>query len=256
MAETALRTIQIAGPTEPVVVTADASLMEVISRAAADPNTDVEKLERLMAMYERITAGRSKAAYASAFSAMQAELPSIERNGRITIKAKDSEKVIQSTPYALWQDINEAIKPVLVKHGFGLSFRVSREADRVVVTGVLSHSGGHSEETTMSLPLDSTGSKNNVQAAGSSVSYGKRYTASALLNITSHDIEKDDDGEAAGAGPTINESDLADLRALMTEVKADQAKFLEYLKVQSLDTIPAKDVKRAFAALNAKRRKS
>jgi hypothetical protein len=44
---------------------------------------------------------------------------------------------------------------------------------------VLSHELGHSEETTMTLPLDTSGSKNNVQAVGSSTSYGKRYTATA-----------------------------------------------------------------------------
>jgi hypothetical protein len=32
------------------------SLLEVISRAASDPTVDIEKMERLMAMHERITA--------------------------------------------------------------------------------------------------------------------------------------------------------------------------------------------------------
>src|SRR5690606_7535904 len=103
-------------------ISADVSLMEVISRAASDPNTDVDKLERLMGMYERITAGRAKAEFASALSAMQSALPVIEEHGRIDIGRG------RPQAYALWEDINEAIKPVLAAHGFALSFRTG-EAD-------------------------------------------------------------------------------------------------------------------------------
>jgi hypothetical protein len=48
----------------------------------------------------------------------------------------------------------------------------------------------------MTLPLDTSGSKNNVQAVGSSTSYGKRYTATLLLNIRTKG--EDDDGHAGG----------------------------------------------------------
>jgi hypothetical protein len=43
---------------------------------------------------------------------------------------------------------------------------------------------------------DASGNKNAVQALGSAISYGKRYTASALLNLTSHG--EDDDSFRAG----------------------------------------------------------
>src|SRR4029079_6921028 len=168
-----------------------ASLMAVISRAASDPATDVDKLERLLGMYERITERQAKAAYAAALAEMQPELPVIDERGRIEVREKTASgqrdgRVQQSTSYALWEDINEAIKPAMAKWGFALSFRIGSTDDgRIKVTGILSHREGHQEETTMILMHDSTGSKNAVQAMGSSVSYGKRYTALALLNITS-----------------------------------------------------------------------
>src|SRR3546814_10492884 len=52
------------------------SLLAVISRAASDPNVDLDKMERLLAMQERIVARQAEALFASALSEMQDELPS------------------------------------------------------------------------------------------------------------------------------------------------------------------------------------
>jgi hypothetical protein len=180
------------------------SLMAVISRAASDPNVDIDKMERLLLMQERIMARDAKNAFSAAFADMQTELPVIEERGHIIVreKAKDGSRtgdVIQDTSYALWEDINDAIKPVLSKFGFALTFKPGQTPDgRVTVTGILMHRDGHSEEATVTLQHDSSGSKNAVQAVGSSTSYGKRYAAGALLNLTSRDgAERDDDGKKA-----------------------------------------------------------
>lgn len=203
------------------VVQAGSSLMDVISRAASDPNTDVEKLERLLGMYERITAQQAKAAYTAALAQMQPKLPVIDERGGI----KDRAGKVQST-YAKWEDINDAIRPVLQAHGFALSFRVTT-TPKVAVTGVLAHCDGHSEETTMELPVDGSGSKNDVQAVGSSFSYGKRYTAIALLNITSRaPQDRDDDGNAAGiskdAQAAISDINMAEGLAELRKWKAEK----------------------------------
>jgi ERF superfamily len=171
----------------PVVQTEDSTLLAVISRAAADPKTDVEKMERLMAMYERIGAKRAETEFAAAFSTMQDKLPAIAERGDVPGRYT----------FAKWEDINAVIKPILTQHGFALSFRTDC-VDGIAVTGVLSHSGGHSISTTIKLPADPSGNKPAVQAIASSVSYGKRYAAGALLNLTSHG--EDDDAFAASQG--------------------------------------------------------
>ena len=225
------------------VVTTDArSIMEVISRAAADPKTDVDKLERLLGMYERITAQKAKASYTQALAKMQPTLPVIAERGGITNNAGK----VQST-YALWEDINDAIKPILAEHGFALSFRTGQADGKIIVTGVLSHSDGHSEETTMHLPVDTSGSKNAVQAVGSSTSYGKRYTAQALLNLTSRG--EDDDGKAGGGG-LISEDQVEKLFDIIKATKADTSKFCKYMGVAAVPDIRAKDFEKAVVALN------
>lgn len=165
-----------------------AATIHMIAKAAADPTVDVAKLDRLLQMHERLLTKQAEVAFYAALSEMQQELPSIEERGQI----KDNQGNVRST-YALWEDVNDTIKPILNKHGFALSFRIEDTDTKVKVTGVLSHKAGHREQTSLSLPSDTSGSKNSVQAVGSSVSYGKRYTAGALLNLTSHG--EDDDGQ-------------------------------------------------------------
>lgn len=170
------------------------TILAIISKAATDPNCDIDKLERLGAMYERLKAGQAQQAYSDALANLQQELPVIKERGSIL----DKQKNVQST-YAKWEDVNETIKPVLAKHGFSLSFRIPRNEKGIEVEGVLCHRFGHCERTSILLPADVSGNKNAVQAVASSVSYGKRYTAFALLNIASTD--EDDDGQGACKQP-------------------------------------------------------
>jgi hypothetical protein len=237
---------------EQPVVSQSASLMEVISRAASDPNTDVDKLERLLGMYERITARQAKSAYTAALVAAKPELPVIDRRGRIEITDKATHtKIIQSTPYALWEDIDEAITPTLNKHGLVLTFRSGVAQDgKITVTGVLSHSEGHSEETTITLPHDSSGSKNAVQAVGSSTSYGKRYTATLLLNIRTKG--EDDDGKSGGAEGALSEDQVQTIFDLIKRTRSDTAKLCKYVGVEAVPDIRAKDYEKVITALNLK----
>lgn len=219
-------------------------ILSVIARAAADPNVDIDKLERLLEMQERVLARDAKAQFTSALAELQPLLPTIDEKGGI----KDRNGNVQST-YALWEDINEAIKPLLAEYGFALSFRTQRSENEITVTGVLSHRGGHSEETELSLPSDTSGSKNAVQAVGSSTSYGKRYTAMALLNLTSRGL--DDDGKAGGAVGCITRQQWEEIEKLADDAGADKRRLSAYLGVESLRDLPMSrydDAKRAIAA--------
>jgi hypothetical protein len=220
-------------------------ILSVIARAAADPNVDIDKLERLLEMQERVIARGARAAYYNALAELQPKLPVIAERGGIT----DRNGRVQST-YALWEDVNEAIRPMLAEHGFSLTFKVRRSEDQITTTGILAHREGHSEETELSLPTDSSGSKNAVQAVGSSTSYGKRYTAFALLNITS--AGEDDDGQKGGAPKPVDNMRWALLNDLAEAVGADKAKLCRHLKVSSLKELPESKYDYAVARLKEK----
>ncbi len=187
----------------PAVISESATILSVIQRAAADPACDIEKMERLMAMHERMQATSASAAFNAAMAEMQCDLPSIAERGKGhgTIK------------YATLEDINDVVKPIMQRYGFAVSFKVEHAQAGISVTGVLMHKAGHREETTMLLPSDTSGSKNAVQAVGSSVSYGKRYVMSALLNITTRG--EDDDGLAAVPVANVTPLQAASINALL-----------------------------------------
>jgi hypothetical protein len=193
----------------------DTSIMAVISRAAADPTCDIDKLERLMAMHERMQARDAQAEFNSAMAAMQSDIPSIAERGAIVVNGQ------KRSDYATFEDINDVIKPIMQAHGFAITFKVENVAQGLSVTGILMHRAGHREQTTMLLPLDTSGSKNAVQAVGSSTSYGKRYVMSALLNITTRG--QDDDGHAAVPAATVTTIQARQLQALLDKC-SDKAK--------------------------------
>ena len=188
----------------------------------------------------------TRLSFLAALAKLQRRLPVIVERG--TVAGRDGK--VQST-YALWEDINETLRPLLARHGFALTFRTGNQDGNIIVTCVLSHKDGHSEQTSLALPADLTGGKNAVQAIGSSTSYGKRYTACALLNITTRG--EDDDGARAGLGPTIGEEDVVMLRELIREAGAEESKLLALLKVGSLDALPASKLETAVQALHARR---
>lgn len=200
----------------PAIAAESVTVLQIIQQVAMSPNADIDKMERLMVMHQNIQALQAKQQYDEALAAMQEELPVIGERGGI----KDKYGRVQST-YALWEDINEMIKPVLARHGFALSFRTPRNERGIEVEGVLSHRAGHRETTSLVLPADSSGSKNGVQAVASSVSYGKRYTAGALLNFTT--TGEDDDGNGAVVTPRVTSVQAAQLAALLDRC-SDKAK--------------------------------
>lgn len=183
------------------------TLIAVISRVATDPNCDLDKMERLLNMQERVMAKQAEQAFNAAMAAMQAEIPSIAERG-----------TGHNIKYATLEDILDTVRPIMHKYGFAVSFRIS-QVDRVTVTGVLMHKDGHREETSMTLAADTSGSKNAVQAIGSSVSYGKRYVLCAMLNIATRG--EDDNGYAATPHTPVTETQAKQLRNLYDRMKPE-----------------------------------
>jgi hypothetical protein len=189
---------------KPPTNVAPMNMLAVLANAASDPKCEPAKMRELYAIHKEMAQDQAKIDFIRDFAALQSENLHIDAKGLIVIPAKEG-KTGQKTPYAKFNDIMKAIRPLLQKHGFTLSFATepSTDASRLIVKGFLDHKGGHQRSSAFPLPAEVSGSKNNVQGWGSSMSYGKRYCTIALLNLTSEALEdQDDDGAAAGkTGP-------------------------------------------------------
>jgi hypothetical protein len=222
------------------------SLLDVIARAVSDPRVDVEKMERILVMKERMDADQRKQAFKAAMARLQAKLPQVQKDGRIVVKGQERSR------YARIEDIDLAVKPLLAEEGFAFSFNTeSKDPNNLLISAELSHRDGYSEMKSLLLPIDKSDFRSNVQSIGSTVSYGKRQLIKMHLNL----VERGEDDDGQGGSKLISEDQAKDLEAMITEVGADKARFLAYMDAGSVESILARDLPKAIAALEAKRRR-
>ena len=230
------------------------SVLELIERFATDSRVDVAKMEALLNMQERLMVGQAKQAFNEAFARLQPKLPRITKRGEVKYNdAKGKQK--KAFSYARWEDVDAAIRPLLNEEGFSLSWTTQpHTSGGVVVLGTLRHGQGHEQIASIGpLPLDSSGGKNNLQAAGSTFSYAKRYTAQMLLNLTYEG--EDDDGVKGGLQP-ISAEQVKEISDLLTEVHGNLDTFCDLLDVPSLVDISIEKYPVAINALMARKRKA
>ena len=221
-----------------VIQEGPANLLSAIVTLAKDPGVDVAKLQALLSMQERMEARDAEAAFNVALHAAQAEMPRVKKNGTINLK-KDG-KDLGSIPFARFEDMDTLLRPIMDRHGFSISFDMQhREGGGGIITGTLLHERGHSQKASMPLALDTGPGRNNLQAMGSTLSYGKRYILEMLFHIVREGA--DDDGHAGGQRfITQDEADL--LRVLLKQAGRQEMPFLDRLfsgSVRSFEEVEA-----------------
>jgi ERF superfamily len=229
----------------------------LIERVALDPRADVEKLERIMGMYDRLKAKEAELAFNAAKGRILRKLARIKivknRSALCEIeKGKPSKRTCFK--YAPLEEIDKHLRPLLVEEEMDLSYSGEpREDGTILIRGRLKHlPSGHFEDSFMPAPLDTTGGKSEVQAVGSTNSFLRRYVACNIFNIV---VAGDDDD---GAGGTIDESQTKTILGLINKAKVGP-KFLKYMKIRSVEeagsleaavaTIAARDYRKAVSTL-------
>lgn len=221
------------------VASESAAILSVIERMAMNPDIDPDRIERFIVLKERIDATNAKKAFDAAVAQAKATIPPAEKNAT----GHNNKRYADFYAYA------KVVDPIISELGLSYRFRTA-QTDRITVTCVLTHEGGHAEENSLSGPADQSGSKNAIQAIGSTLTYLQRYTLVQALGLAA---SNDDDGNAAGGGELIDAEQIAVLRALLDETSSDTAKFCQVMKVDGLPSIPASKFKDAVAKLNAKK---
>jgi len=225
-----------------VVDSSPASMMQ----AAISGGMDLEKLEKFMELQEKYELREAKKAYHQAMAQFKENPPEIEKDRHVSFGEGKT-----SYSHASLANVTKKINSGLSKHGLSATWVTTQNNGSITVTCRITHQLGHSEETSLTASPDTSGSKNSIQAIGSTISYLERYTLLALTGLATFDM--DDDGKE-GEVEYITEKQVHTLTDMMLDKEADEAKFLEYMKIESLEKMPASKFSQAVAALKAKKK--
>lgn len=231
-------------------------MISMIERVVCDPNASVEKLERMLAMKERLEdrareeeARAQVKAYHQAMAICQSQLKVVAKN--------KSNSQTHST-YADLAALSKAADPVIHKNGFSLSFApagIAENGDQLL-EWTIAHSEGHIKTGVAAIPSDKAGAqgkvnKTNMHAFGSSITYGRRYLKLMLFDIATGD----DDGNAAGS-TLITDEQVDELIELADSLDVDKAGFCKWAQIESFSDIRVTDFQKAKSAILAKGKKA
>lgn len=197
--------------------------MELMSQAIAAGVTTGD-LERLAALQERHEQRQAERAFGEALARFQSLCPIIKRS-----KTADTGKFKYN--YASYDDIHFEIRALLADCGLTVSFDTEATDSAVTVICKVQH-GTHVRPTRFTLPVPQM-SVNNTQQFASALSYGKRYTLCAALNI----VTSNDDDDGAALIEPINTAELAELEDALRASGKDVTRFLQWAKVSRLEDL-------------------
>lgn len=166
-------------------------MVNMIERLVLNPDADLDKLERMLALKRDHDRDNARISFARALSAARATIPPIMKDATVEFESKGKTTYYK---HETLSGIAKVIDPILSDHGLSYRFRTEQGNGGVKVTCIIAHSEGHSEETSLMCAPDGSGSKNAFQAVGSAVTYLQRYTLKAALGLSA---EIDDDGQSA-----------------------------------------------------------
>lgn len=191
---------------------------------AVERGVDVAQLEKLMELQERWERNEARKAFFDAFSTFQAIVPMIKKS-----------KAGHNYKYAPIGDIAFQIRPALEQCQLSYRFEIDDSDGLINVTCIVSHRLGHQERTSMSGAPDTSGSKNTIQAQGSSVTYLQRYSLIGALGLTTAD--EDIDGRVESE--TITTGQAAGIKARLEATGSNVEKFCHMLAIPNIDAMPA-----------------
>ena len=225
------------------------SLIDTIDRTARDPTVDPNKYKQLMDLVVQLQERQAEREFNIAmWEAQSAVVP-------VVSDAKNPST--SNSKYATLFALDAALRPIYSRYGLSVSFDTGDNAlpDQVRVIAILRHTGGYVREFHIDMPADGKGPKggdvmSKTHATGSAVSYGRRYLLLMIFNIS---VDRDDDGNAASTA-TINAKQIENLRNGIEQTGADLSRYCAYMKVKSIEEIPADKYKDAVAALKMKQK--
>jgi hypothetical protein len=126
---------------------------------AVDKNLDIDKLEKLLLMKERWDKEQARKAFFSSLAEFQVHCPDLRKTKEVNFgQTKYS--------YAPLGDIDRQIKQAMRDHELSKRWEIKDEGEMITVTCFITHSDGHTEQTSMQSKPDASGFKESYPSQG------------------------------------------------------------------------------------------
>lgn len=217
---------------------------------AAIEKGGVEAIERVVALYERTQERQAAREYHDALARFQSNMKPLVRTKVVNFATRSG----QNTHYAYTplEEIAGKISKPLMDEGLSYTWDSSVEQDRITVVCKGHHIGGHTETAQFTCPIESNAGMSAQQKVAAALTFGRRQSLVQLFGLTTCDQDTDcaepDDGEM------ITTNQALDLEVLIKDTKSDKAKFLNFLRIDKLENLPASRFEEAVRALEQKAR--
>lgn len=184
---------------------------------AIEKGAGIEQLSSLMDLHLRMGKEFARREFIRAVSEFQSKVKPVQKTASVKYTTG---KGSTNFTFAKLGDIIQAITPTLAECGLSVRWSSKTSDNLIAVTCIVSHVGGHEEQTTMSGEPDQSGGKNNIQAKGSTMTYLQRYTLNLALAICT-----EDDNDGAGGAPVQKPTLTQDkLQVIRDRIRAGTAK--------------------------------
>lgn len=198
---------------QPLAVQHQSPIMMLADKLAAGQIT-ADQMEKMLDVQMKWEKHEAEKAYHVAMAKFQENAPAI-------IKSKKAHNCMHAD---LAIDIVAKVAPLLSKHGLSHKWVTESMDGGVKVICRITHVQGYSESTSMFAGPDTSGSKNAIQAIGSTVTYLQRYTLKAALGLA--EGGQDDDGNSSGKSaaelPLSTELNWECIDAIIAELPKDR----------------------------------
>jgi len=202
-----------------------ASMMQAVIDGGVTPE-NVTVLEKLIELHKQVRTWDAEKEFNAAFVALQGELPIIVASTPIPNRGK----------YERFEDVMRQVGPLLVKHGFTVSFSMDVKETRILETCTLRHIGGHSQSNSFAVRMGKADS--DTQADCKAATTAKRNALLNCLNIViRQDVMQDEEGNAELEGSLIKDDAVQYLKEQVKEVGFNEATFLKLAGVDSYEKI-------------------
>lgn len=226
----------------------NSGLLEVIARAARDPSVDIDKMERLIAMQERVQARDAELAFNQAMNLAQAAMRPISAN---------ASNPQTKSRYATYDKLDRVLRPIYTEHGFSLSFDEadSPKDEHVRVVCYVAHIGGHTRTYHRDMPADGKGAKGGdvmtkTHAAGAAGSYGARYLLKGIWNVAVGEDDADGNDPNPRGLQLIDDAQWATLVQTIDAAGVSADVVCKAANVPSLKALPASKYQTVINKLN------